>query len=156
RSAIGTDYNKTGQGYRLADGALNAKGAHNHPLWLSKKLPPGDIQIDLDAWSNSPDGDIKIELFGDRRSFDPAGNRYAATGYVLVFGGWKNSKSIIARMDEHGNEMASRNAPRVIAKQRYHWRIVRRRDVIEWFIDDMATPFLRYQDPRPLGGVGHE
>ena len=91
RAGFGGDYNRTGSGYRLKDGALNAKGAHNHPLWLAKKLPPGDIQIDLDAWSTSPEGDIKIEVFGDGRSFDPDGNRYKATGYVLVFGGWKNS-----------------------------------------------------------------
>ena len=70
RAAIGADYNRTGNGYRLADGALNARGAHNHPLWLSKKLPSGDLQVDLDAWSTSPDGDIKIEIFGDGRSFD--------------------------------------------------------------------------------------
>jgi len=156
RGGLGGDYNKTGGGYRLHDGALNAKGAHNHPLWLAKKLPPGDLQIDLDAWSTSPDGDIKVEVFGDGRSFDPDGNRYTATGYVLVFGGWKNTKSIITRMDEHGTAMSSRTTPRVVPNQRYHWRIIRRRDTLEWFIDDMTTPFLRYQDPLALGGVGHE
>ena len=52
--------------------------------------------------------------------------------------------------------MASRTHPKVVANQRYHWRIIRRRDTIEWFIDDMTTPFLRYQDPTPLTGVGHE
>lgn len=156
RASLGPDYNKTGGGYRIVDGALNAKNAHNKPLWLARKLPAGDLQIDLDAWSNSADGDIKIEIFGDGRSFDPDGNRYAATGYVLVFGGWKNTKSMIARMDEHGDEMAARALPKVVPRQRYHWRIIRRRDTIEWFIDDMTTPFLRYQDPQPLGGLGHE
>lgn len=156
RAGLGPDYNRTGTGYRIVDGALNARGAHNHPLWLARKLPPGDLQIDLDAWSTSPDGDIKVELYGDGRSFDPDGNRYTATGYVLVFGGWKNSKSIITRMDEHGGEMSSRTSPRVVAGQRYHWRIVRRAGTIEWFVDDMTTPFLRYQDPQALGGLGHE
>lgn len=156
RASVGADYNKTGGGYRIADGALNARNARNHPLWLAKKLPAGDLQIDLDAWSNSPDGDIKIEVFGDGRSFDADGNRYAATGYVLVFGGWKNTKSMIARMDEHGDEMAARALPKVVPGQRYHWRIIRRRDTIEWFIDDMTTPFLRFQDPQPLSGLGHE
>ncbi len=156
QGGIRPDYNRTGGGYRIKDGALNAKGAHNHPMWLAKKLPPGDLQIDLDAWSTSPDGDIKIEIFGDGRSYDPDGNRYTATGYVLVFGGWKNSKSIITRLDEHGDAMASRSTPRVVANQKYHWRIIRRRDTVEWFIDDMTTPFLRYQDPMPLAGQGHE
>ena len=38
----------------------------------------------------------------------------------------------------------------------YHWRIERRGKAIAWFIDDLATPFLRYEDPRPLDGAGHE
>lgn len=156
RGSIGPDYNRTGSGYRIVDGALNARGAHNHPLWLAKKLPQGDLQIDLDAWSTDPRGDIKIEVFGDGRSFDPDGNRYMATGYVLVFGGWSNAKSILARLDEHGSQMAQRTAPRVEPNRRYHWRIIRRRDTIEWFIDDMAVPFLRYQDAQPLAGAGHE
>ncbi len=156
RGGLGPDYNRTGSGYRIADGALNARGARNHPLWLARKLPPGDLQIELDAWSTSPDGDIKVEVYGDGRSFDPDGNRYKATGYVLVFGGWKNSKSIIARMDEHGDEMATRTQPRVVPNQRYRWRIVRRGNTIEWFIDDMTTPFLRFEDPQPLTGRGHE
>lgn len=156
RGSIGPDYNRTGSGYRIVDGALNARGAHNHPLWLARKLPPGDLQIDLDAWSTDPKGDIKIELFGDGRSYDPDGNRYMATGYVLVFGGWSNSKSILARLDEHGSQMSQRTSPRVEPNRRYHWRVIRRRDTIEWFIDDMAVPFLRYQDAQPLAGAGHE
>jgi hypothetical protein len=156
RTAIGPDYVKTGGGYRIVDGALSAKGAHNHPLWLARRLPAGDLQIDLDAWSASADGDLKIEVFGDGRSFDPDGNRYLATGYVLVFGGWHNTKSILANRDEHGTAMASRTSPRVVPGQRYHWRIIRRANVLEWFIDDMTTPFLRYDDPAPLSGPGHE
>src|SRR5512147_130087 len=67
RSSIGPDYNQTGSGYRIVDGALEAHGAHNRPLWLAKKLPGNDVQIDFDAWSASPDGDIKVEVFGDGR-----------------------------------------------------------------------------------------
>ena len=156
RTSIGADYNRTGPGYRIEGGALNAKGAHNHPLWLGRRLPPGDVQIDLDVWSNSPEGDIKVEVFGDGKSYDPDGNRYLATGYVLVFGGWHNEKSILANRDEHGTTMVARTSPRVVPGQRYHWRIVRRGKVIEWFIDDLTTPFLRYDDPDPLSGPGHE
>ncbi len=156
RASLGPDWTRTGSGYHLRDGALNAHGAHNHPLWLARRLPAGDLQIDLDAWSTSPDGDIKLEVFGDGRSFDPDGNRYTATGYVIGMGGWKNTTSFIARLDEHGTEMVKRPLPRVVANQRYHWRIIRRRDTIEWYVDDLATPFLRYQDPQPLTGVGHD
>lgn len=156
RTSLGGDYNRTGVGYRLVDGALSAKGAHNHPLWLARRLPPGDLQIDLDAWSASPDGDIKLELYGDGRSYDPDGNRYTATGYVLVFGGWHNAKSILANRDEHGATMVSRTDVKVEPGRKYHWRILRRGAVIEWFIDDLTTPFLRYDDPAPLAGPGHE
>ncbi len=156
RVSIGADYNQTGRGFRIVDGALNARGAHNQPLWLAKRLPPGDLQIDFDAWSSSPDGDIKIEVFGDGKSYDPDGNRYLATSYVVVFGAWKNSRSIIARMDEHGKELVARSDVKVVPNQRYHWRLVRRGRVLEWFLDDLTTPFLRFDDPQPLVGPGHE
>ena len=156
RSSLGPDYHQTGSGFRIVDGALNAKGAHNRPLWLAKKLPGADVQIDLDAWSLSPDGDIKVEVFGDGRSYDADGNRYTATSYILVFGAWKNSRSIITRLDEHGTDQVTRTTPRVEPGKRYHWRIVRRGRVLDWYVDDMTTPFLHYDDPTPLVGVGHE
>ena len=156
RPGIGPDYNQTGTGYRIVDGALNARGAHNRPLWLARKLPPGDVQIDFDAWSTSPDGDIKVEVFGDGRSFDPDGNRYLATSYVVVLGAWKNSRSIIARLDEHGKELATRLDRKVEPNRRYHWRLVRTGGLIEWFVDDMTTPFLRFDDPQPLTGPAHD
>lgn len=155
RPSLGPDYNQTGSGFRIVDGAVNARGAHNRPLWLGRRLPAGDLQIDFDAWSRSPEGDIKVEVFGDGRSYDPDGNRYMATSYVLVFGAWKNSRSIIARMDEHGKDMVARTDKKVVPDQRYHWRIVRRGGVLEWFIDDLTTPFLRFDDPEPLVGDGH-
>jgi len=156
RRSIGADYNRTGSGYRIVDGALNAKGAHNHPLWLAKRLPAGDIQIDFDAWSTSPDGDIKVEVFGDGRSYDADGGRYLSTGYVVVFGGWKNTKSILARRDEHGTEMAARTQPRVVPDRHYHWRIVRHQSTLTWYVDDMDQPFLTYVDHQPLVGPGHQ
>src|SRR5688500_4440859 len=39
REDIGASYEATGDGYRITTGQLSAKGAHNHPLWLRKKLP---------------------------------------------------------------------------------------------------------------------
>jgi farnesoic acid O-methyltransferase len=155
RGRPGGDYYKTGPGYDVDDGALSARGAHNHPLWLRRKLTR-DIRIELDCWSNETRGDIKVELFGDGHSFDPDGGRYTATGYEIIFGGWYNSKSIIARMDEHGNELAQRALPKVVAKQHYHWKIERQGNKVTWWIDDMQTPFLVYDDPHPLEGPGHE
>jgi hypothetical protein len=154
-AGLGDVFYATGDGYRGARGALSAHGAHNHPLWLRKKLPR-DVRIEFDAWSTEPRGDLKVEVFGDGHSFDPDGGRYTATGYELIFGGWFNSRSIIARLDEHGADMAARTEPRVVPDRRYHWRIERRGKTVTWFIDDLATPFLRYEDPRPLDGAGHE
>lgn len=152
---LGELFYATGDGYRVEHGALSARGAHNHPLWLRKRLPR-DVRIELDAWSNEPRGDIKIELFGDGHSYDPDGGRYTGTGYELIFGGWYNTRSVIARLDEHGNDLVQRTEPKVVAKQHYHWRIERQRNTLTWFIDDMTAPFLRYEDPRPLEGAGHE
>lgn len=155
RDEVGDTYYATGRGYQVATGALNAKGAHNHPLWLRAKLPR-DVRIEFDAWSTSPRGDIKVEVFGDGKSYDPDAGAYLATGYELIFGGWSNSKSIIARLDEHGKDVVQRVQPKVVAGQRYHWRIDRKANQLTWYIDDLTTPFLQLVDPQPLDGPGHE
>ncbi|MBA3395169.1 MAG: hypothetical protein H0T89_21150 [Deltaproteobacteria bacterium] len=155
RDAVGGNYYASGDGYRVANGALGARGAKNHPLWLRRKIPR-DVRIELDTWSTDPRGDIKIEVFGDGHSFDPDGGAYLATGYELIFGGWSNSKSIIARLDEHGKDVAQRTQPKVVPNQRYHWKIERKANQLTWYIDDMETPFLQLVDPRPLEGMGHE
>ncbi|MGE0869131.1 MAG: hypothetical protein AB7P03_11220 [Kofleriaceae bacterium] len=155
RADLGMNYKATGSGYKLVNGELSARGAHNHPLWLRKKLPR-DVRVEFDCWSTEARGDIKVELFGDGVSYDADGGRYMATGYELIFGGWSNSKSIIARLDEHGKDLAQRAEPKVVPNKRYHWRIERKGSVVTWFIDDMATPFLTLDDPQPLEGKGHE
>ena len=155
RSDLGADWRPTGGGYQLVNGAVNAQGAFNHPLWLRRALPR-DATIELDAWSTSPDGDIKVELYGDGHSFDPDQGRYTATSYVAVMGGWKNSKSQIARLDEHGKDIVARPVPRVEPNKRYHLKFVRKGNRLDWFVDDMTTPFLTFDDPKPLEGAGHE
>ena len=155
RDSIGENYYSTGDGYRVADNALNAKGAKNHPLWLRAKIPR-DARIEFDAWSTDPRGDIKIEIWGDGKSYDPDGGAYMATGYELIFGGWSNSKSIIARLDEHAPDVVARAVPKVVPNQKYKWRIERKANQLTWFVDDMTNPFLQFVDPRPLEGVGHE
>ena len=153
RSEIGRDYYKSGPGYEIVNGMLSARGAHNHPLWLRKKLPR-DVRIELDAWSNEERGDIKVEVFGDGRSYDPDAGRYMATGYELIFGGWFNSKSIIARLDEHGKDVVENTTLHVQPTRHYHWRIERIGNKLSWFVDGQL--FLEYADPNPLEGVGHE
>jgi hypothetical protein len=171
RSSPGALYYASGDGYDVADGALSARGAHNHPLWLRRKLPH-DVRIEFTAWSTEPRGDIKVEVFGDGHSYDPDGGRYTATGYEVIFGGWFNTKSIIARLDEHGDDVKARTDVKVAPNQRYRWKIERQGRLLRWSIDragpetqqaeDRARSsindksFLELDDPRPLEGAGHE
>jgi hypothetical protein len=106
--------------------------------------------------SMSPDGDLKIELFGDGESFDPDGNRYDPTGYVLFFGGHQNTHSIIGRLGEHDDAVKAerRMEPRVQPGRVYHWAITRKGGKLDWVVD--GQPYLSFQDPDPLAGRGHE
>lgn len=144
----------TGGNYRVRDGALVAEGGYNHPLWLRKRLPP-DFIVDVDVESRSAAGDIKLELAGDGASFDPDRGGYVSTGYVLIFGGWHNSLSVICRNDEHdAGRKAARSDRPVEPGRRYHFRIERAGGRIDWRID--GAPFLSWTDPEPLTGRGHE
>jgi hypothetical protein len=155
RSSIGGNYYKTGGGHTIREGALSSQGSYNHPLWLRKKLPR-DVVVELDVWSNTSDGDIKVEIFGDGSSHARDKGQYTSTGYVLIMGGWNNSKSLLARGNEHGKELVERRTPRVEPGKRYHWKIQRQGQRIDWWVDDMDTPFLSYEDRQPLEGPGHE
>ncbi len=153
RDTIGADFRDTSDGrYRIEDGALCVEGARNHPLWLRRRLPD-DVRIELTAKSAGPDGDIKVEAFGDGRSYATA-DSYTATSYVLVFGGWRNSVSAIARLDEHGADRRTRRGPPVVPDRAYRMRIERRGGKISWRIDGDA--FLEMDDPDPLRGRGHD
>jgi hypothetical protein len=154
RAALGPDWNTTSPAYRLSGGQLTVAGAYNHPAWLRRRLP-ADAVIDLDVVSRSPAGDIKIELYGDGQSFDPDKGSYTSTGYVLIFGGWNNSLSVICRQEEHGaGRKAARPDVRVVPGRSYHFTVTRRGGAIDWAID--GQPFLAWTDPDPLVGSGHE
>ena len=137
--------------YQLEGGSLSVRGAFNHPLWLSKELP-NDVLVELDAWSDSPEGDIKVELFGDGQSFAQSVS-YTSTGYVFIHGGWKNSLSALCRQDEHAADRRVRNDIKVVPGTRYHYQIARRGSRIEWFINGELA--LELDDPAPLQGPGH-
>lgn len=154
--------------WRTEKGQLLSPGVKNNPLWLRADLP-NDVAVEFDVRSQSPEGDIKVEIFGDGSDH--------ASGYILIHGGWNNSISIIARLDEHGaanntlmgsggqalvdqgvyksdTRVRVEGAPfKVDIGRTYHWRIERRGKVISWFIDNQ--PFMRFEDPLPLTGKGH-
>jgi hypothetical protein len=162
RPEIGADYRATADAYRTEGGKLVFARAHNHPLWLRRRLPP-DVRVELDCMTQSPDGDIKVELFGDGRTFQPDDDVakdliYTASGYVFIFGGWRNSRSVLVKRDEHEWQHRAgvpvRTAPRVEPGRSYHFKIERRGGHIDWFID--GQPFLSLDDPQPLAGAGHD
>ena len=100
RTALGADYAATSTAWQLAGGRLCARGAKNRPVWLRRRLPT-NARVEFDASTASPDGDIKVELFGDGRSRARSNAYIDATSYLAVFGGWKNSFHVLARLDEH-------------------------------------------------------
>lgn len=158
RADLGPNWRNTGAEYRIADGKLKIAGAYNHPLWLRQKLPR-DVVVDVDVRSDSPSGDIKLELFGDGESFDPDKGRYDPTGYVFALGGWNNTDSIIGRLGEHDDAVKAvkqwqEGSPRPVQVGKvYHWTITRKGNLIDWKID--GQPFLSWSDPQPLEGDTH-
>lgn len=138
--------------YRLEAGSVVVQGAHNHPLWLTQKLPR-DAVIELDAWSDSSDGDIKVEVYGDGRSH-ATGLEYTSTGYVLIHGGWRNQITALCRQDEHGGDRKTRRDLKVVPGKHYHYTIARHGGLLEWFIDGKLA--LDLKDTQPLEESGHE
>ena len=110
KERLEANYWTTGGLWRLMNGELFSPGVKNNPLWLKAKLPQ-NVAVEFDVRSMSPEGDIKCEIFGDGTNH--------ASGYILIHGGWNNSISIIARLDEHGKPMSwlEQEARRVAAEQ---------------------------------------
>src|SRR5687768_10784934 len=77
---IGKHWNNTGGSYTVRDGWLRVQNARNRPLWLRRTLPR-DVRIEFDVRSNSTEGDIKVEIFGDGVS-KATSESYTATSYV--------------------------------------------------------------------------
>ena len=123
RAELGADWNATAPAYRVAGGKLDRRGR----LQPSRLAAPAAARAtpSIDAGRrrrSSPAGDIKLELFGDGESFDPDKGSYTSTGYVLIFGGWNNSLSVICRQEEHGGgRKAERADIRVEPGRSYHF-----------------------------------
>jgi hypothetical protein len=163
RQELGPDWRATSPAWRISAGRLCVSNAKNHPAWLKRRLPL-NAQVEFDAISSSPDGDIKSEIWGDGRSA-AAGTSYDdATSYIAVFGGWRNQFHVLARLDEHASDRKQRELVadtndfkrlRVNADQLYHFKLERRDGkTLRWWVDDIEI--LAYADPKPLSGPGHE
>jgi hypothetical protein len=152
RDKVGELYRDTGGPYRIDEGWLRVKGARNKPLWL-KRVLPRDLRIEFDVKSGSASGDIKVEIFGDGHS-KATSTSYTATSYVVVFGGWNNSKNVLARLDEHGADRALGRPLKVKPNRSYHMKIERKGDTMTIWVD--GAELVQMKDPDPLVGKGHD
>jgi hypothetical protein len=163
RGEPGPDWNVTGPGWAIKEGRLCVSDAHNHPAWLRRRLPT-NARIEFDATSASAEGDLKVEVWGDGLSA-ATGNSYTnATSYLVIFGGWKNSLHVLARLDEHGTDRRALRVepgetdPRaqpVLPDRAYRFKIERSDGkTVRYFVDEIEI--LSFKDPSPLLGEGHE
>jgi hypothetical protein len=152
RATLGPDWNNTGGPYELRDGMLHVQGARNRPLWLRRALPD-NVRVEFDVRSNTAEGDIKVELFGDGVSRAETLS-YTATGYVVIFGGWSNRLNVLARLNEHGDDRAVGPVHPVVVGHRYRMKIERRGKTIAAWAD--SQKLMEMVDPNPLRGQGHD
>ena len=87
-----------------------------------------------------------------------------ATSYLVILGGWKNTRHVLARMDEHGEdrfevevdpESDDERARPVAPGQVYRFRVERSDGrTVRWSVDGIS--YFELADPEPLAGRGHE
>src|SRR5262249_44471170 len=58
RATLGPDWTSTGAAWQIVGGRLCVEHARNHGVWLRRRLPT-NAQIEFDAVSSSPEGDLK-------------------------------------------------------------------------------------------------
>jgi hypothetical protein len=161
---LGPNWTQTRDGFwRIEGGKLCGQGAKNHGVWLNRVLPV-NARIEFDAVSYSPEGDLKCEVWGDGRSSATGESYTNATSYLAIFGGWKNTYHVLARIDEHATDRkeikidATSDDPRqkpVVAGQMYRFKVERTDGkTVRWSVNGLE--YLTYPDPSPLAGVGHD
>ena len=97
--------------------------------------------VEFTTLSRSPAVDTKIEIFGD-------GVRHES-GYIVIFGGWNNTISTIARLDEHERGRKEMRRGRETDRL-YHWTVQRTDGkTVELFIDGEKVRLVRR--PRSAG-----
>ena len=145
RAELGEHWSAQGSGWRIENGAVTGQNARNDALWLDFELPE-KVRVEFDATAVSQDGDLKFELFGDGTNHE--------SGYILIYGGWSNTVTCIARQDEHGSDRldAEHHDP-VQTGTTYRFAAVRIDQRVQWFIDGQLV--LVFDDSEPLTGQQH-
>jgi hypothetical protein len=163
RAELGPDWVVLGPAWKITNGRLCARGARNKGAWLAKRLPV-NARIEFDAYAESPEGDLKIELWGDGQSGATGASYTNATSYLAILGGWKNSKHVLARLNEHGEDRLEIDVDphsddermrAVAAGQAYHFK-VERTDGKTVQVSVNGTLYFELGDREPLAGAGHE
>lgn len=163
RSTLGGDWRSTGGHWTLRAGRLCADGARNRGVWLKRRLPD-QARIEFDAFAGSNEGGVRADVWGDGHSADTGGSYTRGTGYLVIFGGWADTRDVLARLDEgaagHAEIHITRGgaelrADPVARGARYHFEIERMdKTTLHWFVNDIEI--LSFIDPKPLAGAGHD
>ena len=144
-ATVAQRYWSSGGLWRTVDGWLLSPGVKNNPLWLRASLPQ-DVAVEFDVRSMSPEGDIKVEIFGDGVAH--------SSGYIIIFGGWKNSLDVIARLDEHGQDRKEQASRGVVANKVHRLAVERYNGTLRFEVDGQQV--MTYPDAKPLVGPGHD
>ena len=163
-SALGPNWRQAQTtAWKIENGKLCGKGAKNHGVWLERPIPI-NARIEFDATTFSPEGDLKAEIWGDGQSAATSVSYTNATSYLTIFGGWKNSLHVLARINEHGTDRKeirldkdsddTRQHP-VARGQSYRFKIERTDGkTVRWSVN--GVEYLKYEDAEPLAGIGHD
>lgn len=163
-SSLGPDWTQAKtSAWRIENGWLCGQGARNHGVWLNRVLPI-NARIEFDARSESPEGDLKAEVWGDGQSAATTVSYTNATSYLAIFGGWKNTIHVLARINEHGTDRKelhvdkesddARKRP-VAVGQSYHFKIERTDGkTVRWYVN--GAEMHSFHDAQPLQGMGHD
>jgi hypothetical protein len=161
RSELGELWRPLASGWRIEAGQLCGMAAKNRGVWLTRTLPV-NARIEFDARSDSADGDLKVELWGDGHSGAKSASYNHASSYLAIFGGWQNRRHVLARLDEHGDDRLSLEIGGDDARARpvergrvYHFKFERSDGkTLSWWVDDVLVHQL--VDDAPLAGPGHD
>lgn len=163
RTELGPDWSALSPSWKITGGKLCVRGARNKGIWLLRKLPV-NARIEFDAFAEAADGDLKAEVWGDGASGATGASYTNATSYLFILGGWKNTKHVLARLDEHGEDRLDMDvepnadderARPVAAGQPYRFKIERDDGkTVKWSVNGLA--YFELNDREPLVGAGHE
>ncbi len=163
RAEPGPAWRLAGPGWLVRAGRLCGEGNRNRGAWLARRLPP-NARVEFDAVAETPRGDLKAEFWGDGTSGASGPSYRDATSYLLVFGGWRNTRHVLARLDEHDParlelalDPADASPPRgrVRPGRAYHVRVERADGhTLTWHVDGALV--ASFDDPNPLTGPGHD